>query len=64
MSDEPFYTLLLSTTEFPDEKRLRQAMKDIFPGQFWTFYEADGEYVITTHKKAEEVKRLIMEKLN
>ncbi|RTE84988.1 hypothetical protein BHE90_000436 [Fusarium euwallaceae] len=64
MSDEPFYTLLLSTTEFPDEERLRQAMKDIFPGQFWTFYEADGEYVITTHKQAEEVKRLIMEKLN
>ncbi|RSL62846.1 hypothetical protein CEP54_005546 [Fusarium duplospermum] len=62
--NEPVYTLLLSTTEFPDEEGLRKAIQEILPGQWWNLYEANEEYVITSHKQAEELKRCIVEKLN
>lgn len=60
----PVYTVYLSTTEVGNDDRLTKALRQILPDKaWWTFYVVDEEYIISTNKESEELKRALKEKL-
>lgn len=60
----PIYTIQLSTTEVGSDDRLSKALKDVLGNRVWyTFYEADGKYIISSHMEQEALTRDLKEKL-
>ncbi|KAJ4220906.1 hypothetical protein FSOLCH5_013993 [Fusarium solani] len=60
----PVHTVYLSTTEVGNDDRLSKALREVLGTQaWWTFYVVDKEYIISSYKESEELKRSLKEKL-
>ncbi|KAM6511679.1 hypothetical protein FALCPG4_016680 [Fusarium falciforme] len=60
----PVHTVYLSTTEVRNDDRLTKALREVLGNQaWWTFYVVDKEYIISSYKESEELKRSLKEKL-